>query len=62
MTSTLHPVHADPSVPALLSTAGDTMAAIQAEGITELEIRNQQTDMPVYPAPRHQTMPQQERV
>ena len=49
-------------MPALPSTADDTMSAILAEGITELEILNLQTDMPVYPVPEKQEMPQQERV
>jgi phospholipase C len=62
LTSTLHPGHADASVPALPSTANDTMAAIMAEGITELQILNLDKDMPVYPVPEHQAMPKQERV
>jgi phospholipase C len=62
LTSTLHPGHADASVPALPSTAGDTEAAIMAEGVTGLEILEAQTDMPVYPVPERQSMPSQERV
>ena len=61
LTSTLHPGHADASVPALPSTAGDTEAAIMAEGVTELEILEAQTDMPIYPVPEHQSMPRQEQ-
>jgi phospholipase C len=62
LTSTLHPGHADSSVPALPSTAGDTIADVQARGITETVILNLQPDMPVYPVPPQQAMPQQERV
>ena len=62
LTSTLHPGHADTSVPSLPSTAGDTMADILAEGITEIQILNLDTDMPVYPVPQHQSMPRQEQV
>jgi phospholipase C len=62
LTSTLRPGHADSSVPALPSTAGDTIADVQARGITETVILNLQPDMPVYPVPAPQEMPQQERV
>jgi phospholipase C len=62
LTSTLHPGHSDASVPALPSTANDSMAAIMAEGITEVQILNLDNDMPVYPVPVHQSMPRQERV
>jgi phospholipase C len=62
LTSTLHPGHADASVPALPSTANDTESDIMAEGITQSEILNIQKDMPVYPVPEHQSMPKQERV
>ena len=62
LTSTLRPGHADVSVPALPSTANDTMAAIMARGITEVQILNLDNDMPIYPVPQHQSMPQQERV
>ncbi len=62
LTSTLHPGHADASVPALPSTANDTESDIMAEGITQAEILNVQKDMPVYPVPEHQSMPKQERV
>jgi phospholipase C len=61
LTSTLHPGHADASVPALPSTAGDTEAAIMAEGVTGLEILEAQTDMPIYPVPERQSMPHQEQ-
>jgi phospholipase C len=62
LTSALHLRRSNTSVPSLPSTADDQMANVLAMGCTELEILNIQTDMPVYPVPRHQSMPRQEAV
>ncbi len=61
LTSTLHMDRHETAVPALPSTAHDTMSDMLALGCTQQEILGVQNDMPVYPVPEHQSMPRQER-
>jgi phospholipase C len=62
LVSTLHLGTADPTVPALPSTASDQMADVMALGCSEAEILEVASTMPVYPVPVHQSMPSQETV
>jgi phospholipase C len=61
LTSTLHPRHADASVPPLPSTAHDQMADMAALGCSTTAIFNLDKALPPYPVPEHQSMPVQER-
>ena len=47
-------------VPALPSTADDTMADVMAEGYSEAVILDAGVTLPPYPVPLHQSMPRQE--
>jgi phospholipase C len=61
LTSALHMGHAQVSVPRLPSTAHDQAADMAALGCTSLDLDEAGTGQPVYPVPRHQSMPRQER-
>jgi phospholipase C len=60
LTSTLHMRHNDASVPSLPSTSKDQPGDVMAEGCTSLDLLEASSDKPVYPIPKHQTMPRQE--
>ena len=60
LTGTLRMGSADPSVPGLPSTSGDTAAAAAAQGCTALDVTEIASDQPAVPIPDPQRIPTQE--